>query len=213
MNIDIANTDLLLSTTRAVRRRLDLTRPVPKELVEECLSLALQAPSGVNSQPWHFIVVTDEEQRRALAALYKDAWDQYLPTVTFDYADDDPRALALPGLVGSAQYLADQLQHVPVFVVPCISPRVDGLTPFAQATALASIYPAMWSFMLAARSRWLGTTMTTLTLMHDREVSDLLGIPDTAAHCGLIPVAYYTGETFSPARRLSLDATVSYERW
>ena len=213
MTIDIANTDLLLSTTRAVRRRLDLTRPVPKELIDECLTLALQAPSGANTQPWHFIVVTDQERRRELAALYKDAWEQYLPTVSFDYETDDPRAIALPDVVGSAQYLVDNLQHVPVLVVPCIAGRVDGAPTFMSATVLGSIYPAVWSFMLAARSRGLGTTLTTLSMLHDAKVSELLDIPDTATHCGLVPVAYHTGETFHPARRLSLDATVSHERW
>ena len=207
------DTDLLLTTTRSVRRRLDLTRAVPKELLEECLSIALQAPSGANAQSWRFIVVNDDQTRRALAALYKDAWDQYLPSVSFDYGPDDPRALALSDVVGSAQYLADNLQHVPTLVVPCISPRVDDAPFFVTATVLGSIFPAVWSFMLAARSRGLGTTLTTLTVMHDREVSDLLGIPDSHAHCGLVPVAYHTGESFRPARRLTVDSVVSYDRW
>jgi nitroreductase len=213
MDIDIATADLLLSTTRAVRKRLDLDRPVPKELVEECLSLALQAPSGGNAQSWRFIIVTDDEKRRALAEYYKDAWNQYLPSVSFDYEPDDPRAVALPDVVGSAQYLADNLQHVPVFVVPCISPRVDGAATFVAATLLGSIFPAVWSFMLAARARGLGTTLTTLSMMHDGEVSALLGIPESAFHCGIIPVAYYTGDSFRAARRLPIDSIVSYERW
>ena len=211
--IDTSETDALLTTTRAVRRRLDLERPVPLALVRECLSIALQAPSGANLQGWHFVVVTDPAKRRELATIYKSAWDAYLPTVTFDFEPGDPPAISLPGLVTSGQFLADNLHRVPVFVVPCITPRVDGQSYVATATILGSIFPAIWSFMLAARSRGLGTTMTTLTTMFDRAVSDVLEIPDHAAHCALVPVAYYTGDAFKPAQRLTLATTVSYDSW
>ena len=211
--IDGTNADLLLTTTRSVRRRLDLERAVPRELVDECLRVAMQAPTGGNLQGWHFIVVTDEAKRQAIAGFYKDAWERYLATATFEFAADDPRGQRFPLVLKSGQHLADEMARVPVLVVPCISPRTEGAPFFLTATALASVLPAMWSFMLAARSRGLGTTLTTLSLMHDREVSELLGIPDEYTHCGLIPVAFYTGDSFQPARRLPLEMTVSYDSW
>jgi nitroreductase len=211
--IDAASADLLLTTTRSVRRRLDFERAVPRDLVDECLTVAMQAPTGGNLQSWHFIVVTDNATRQTIGALYKDAWERYIATAPYEFPADDPRGQRFPFVVASAQYLADEMARVPVLVVPCISPRVEGTPFFMTATVLASVLPAMWSFMLAARSRGLGTTLTTLSLMHDREVSELLGIPDDYTHCGLIPVAYYTGDSFSPTQRLPLAMTVSYDTW
>ncbi len=211
--IDVANADLLLSTTRSVRRRLDLDRPVPISLLEECLSVALQAPTGGNIQNWRFILVTNADKREAIAALYRDAWERYLAGQAPTYQPDDPRHDAHPKVVASAQYLADHLHEVPVHLVPCVTPRVDRGPHFWTASILGSVYPAVWSFMLAARSRGLGTTLTTLTLMHEAEVARLLGIPDTAMQCGLVPVAYFTGDTFRPASRLPLDSVVSHNGW
>jgi nitroreductase len=211
--IDVANADLLLSTTRSVRRRLDLDRPVPIDLVEECLSVALQAPTGGNLQSWRFLIVTDADKRQAIGALYRDAWDRYLAAQAPTYEPDDPRHDVHPKVVDSAQYLADHLHEVPIHVVPCVTPRVDGGPLFWTASVLGSVYPAVWSFMLAARCRGLGTTLTTLTLMHEAEVAGLLGIPDTAMQCGLVPVAYFTGDTFRPAPRLPLERVVYRNAW
>ena len=161
-DIDIANADRLLTTTRSVRRRLDLERPVPAELVEECLQVALQAPTGGNLQMWRFVVVTDVDKRRAIADVYRKAWDVYLqaaPT-TYAYRDDDPRAAAHPRVVSSSQHLADHLHEAPVLLVPCVMGRIDDTPHFRTVTALASVLPAVWSFMLAARARGLGTCMT-----------------------------------------------------
>jgi len=214
--IDIANADELLTTTRSVRRRLDLDRPVPVELIQECLEVALQAPTGGNLQLWRFVVVTDAEKRAAIAEIYRRAWDTYIAaaaTTMYEFKPDDPRAAAHPRVQASSQYLADHLDRVPVFLIPCIAPRIDDQPPFRAVTMLASVLPAVWSFMLAARARGLGTCMTTLTLMHEREVADLLGIPEHVAQCGLIPVAYHTGDSFQAVDRLPLERVVSWDAW
>jgi nitroreductase len=214
-DIDIANADKLLTTTRSVRRRLDFSRPVAPALIQECLDVALQAPTGGNLQMWRFVVVTDADKRRAIADIYRKAWEVYLqaaPT-TYAYRDDDPRAAAHPRVVSSSQYLADHLEQAPVFLVPCVMGRVDGLPHFRVVTTLASVLPAVWSFMLAARARGLGTCMTTLTLMHEQEVAAVLGIPDNVSQCGLIPVAHYTGDTFRAVDRLPAERVVSWDTW
>ncbi len=167
-DIDVAATDHLLTTTRSVRRRLDFTRPVPLDLIEECLTVALQAPTGGNLQFWRWLVVTDPEQRARIADVYLRAWTAYKPSVLAqEYADHDPRRRQAAPSLDSGQYLADHLGEVPALVFPC-APGLAPDNPFLTVTVLASVLPAAWSFMLAARSRGLGTTLTTLTLMHEK---------------------------------------------
>lgn len=166
--------DELLTTTRSVRKRLDLTRPVPMELIRECLQIALQAPSGSNAQTWHWLVVTDAEKRAALASYYQQSWDGYLASgySAGDLYADDPERAAVQQRVGSSgQYLADHLAEVPVHVIPCI--RAGQLGAGNQAGLWGSILPATWSFMLAARARGLGTAWTTLHLPHEAKVAEL----------------------------------------
>jgi nitroreductase len=212
-DIDVAATDHLLTTTRSVRRRLDFSRPVPLDLIEECLTVALQAPNGGNLQFWRWIVVTDAGQRARIADVYLRAWAAYKPSVLAqEYADDDPRQRqAAPG-IDSAQYLADHLGEVPALVFPCV-PGLPPDNPFLTATFLASVMPAAWSFMLAGRARGLGSTLTTLTLMHDREMAAILELPDGISHCALIPVAYYTGDTFQRVERLPVRTVTYLDRW
>jgi len=214
-DIDIAEADRLLTTTRSVRRRLDFDRPVPKELIEECLAVAVQAPTGGNLQVWRFVVVTEPATRQAIADVYRRAWDVYKESSATMYAfrPDDPRAAASPRVMVSSQHLADHLEQAPVFLVPCVMGRVDDAPHFRTVTTMACVLPAVWSFMLAARARGLGTCMTTLTLMHDAEVAAILGIPDGVAQVGLVPVAYYTGDTFRPVERLPMSRVVSWESW
>ena len=214
-DIDIANADRLLTTTRSVRRRLDFSRPVPVELIEECLDVALQAPTGGNLQVWRFVVVTDADKRAAIGDIYRRAWDVYreAASTTYSYREGDPRAAAHPRVQASSQYLADHLEQAPVLLVPCVMGRVDDTPPFRTVTTLACVLPAVWSFMLAARARGLGTCMTTLTLMHEQEVAAILGIPDGVAQVGLIPLAYYTGDTFRAVERLPRERVVSWDSW
>ena len=196
------NADELLSTTRSVRLRLDLERPVEREVIEECLALAQQAPSGSNRQTWQFVVVTDPEKKAALAAFWREVADGYL-------AERPP---ASPRIAAGVRFLADNLQRVPVLVIPCIADRTDGLPAARQYGVFGSIMPAAWSFMLAARSRGLGTVWTTFHTLHrEREAAEVLGIDyDAMMQVALIPVAYTKGTDFKPAKRKPLETFV---RW
>jgi nitroreductase len=209
--------DELLSTTRSVRRRLDLTRPVDPTLIEQCLDLAQQAPSGGNQQGWSFVVVTDPVKRRVLGALYKQGWDAYLQTIQARVASDVPSATPSRDTVRvyrSAQFLADHMGEVPVLVIPCIAGRTEGASTADQASQWGSILPAVWSFMLAARARGLGTCWTTLHLPHEREAAELLGVPyEEVMQAAMIPVAYTIGQEFRPGPRKALDTIVHWDRW
>jgi nitroreductase len=206
--------DELLSTTRAVRKRLDLTRPVPRAVLEECLTLAQQAPSGSNSQPWHFLMVTDPAKRAALADIYRVGWRSYAAASQAPTDADPARIAAWRRVRASAQYLADHMHEVPVHVHPSISGRTDGQPAAAQAGTWASIIPAAWSFMLAARARGLGTAWTSLHLQGEAEAADVLGIPYAEVmQAALIPVAYTIGTSFNPGPRTSLDSMVHWDTW
>lgn len=206
--------DELLTTTRSVRKRLDLTRPVPIELVRECLEVALQAPTGGNQQGWHWLVITDPALRAGVAAHYKRSWDAYRDgarRAAAAYGDADRRATQTR--VGdSAQYLADHLGEVPVLVLACIEAAAE-LPAENQAGLWGSLLPAAWSYQLAARARGLGTAWTTLHLAYEREVGELLGIPAHVRQGVLLPTAYYTGDTFRPAKRAPLDTVLHLDRW
>ncbi len=209
--------DEMLTTTRAVRKRLDLTRPVEPAVLDECLEIALQAPSGSNAQRWHFVVVTDAGKRAQLAELYRRAFDAYreMPIAAGNLFQDDPqRAPQQRRVMDSAQYLADHLHEVPVHVIPCLEgrPPQNGFIP--SVSMWGSILPAAWSFMLAARARGLGTSWTTLHLVYEREAASVLGIPyDEVSQCLLIPTAYTRGTDFKPARRKPLEEVLHYDHW
>jgi nitroreductase len=214
--------DQLLTTTRAVRKRLDLDRAVPLELVRECLEIAVQAPSGSNAQGWHFVVVTDAAKRRGLGELYRRAFDAYRNMPQSAHAlganADGERKRQMERVVASAEYLAENLARVPVHVLPCIEGRVDQLAPPianpAQAGLFGSILPATWSFMLAARARGLGTSWTTLHLLHEREAAELLGIPyEKVTQAALVPLAYTKGTDFKPGGRKPLDQVLHVDHW
>jgi len=206
--------DELLTTTRTVRRRLDLTRDVPMELIRECLEIALQAPSGSNRQEWQWIVVRDAAQRAALGDVYRRAVRSYLASAGAAgrlYADDPERAPVQQRVGDSVAYLGEHLGEVPVLVIPCL--RVRRLGAGNQAGLWGSILPAAWSFMLAARARGLGTAWTTLHLAHEDEVAAILQLPSDIRTAVLIPTAYFTGETFRPAARGPLDEVLHVDRW
>jgi nitroreductase len=209
--------DELLMTTRAVRKRLDLDRPVERAVIEECLGIAIQAPTGGNRQRWHWMVLTDPGKRRAIAELYRKGWAVYLTSATAApnlHFDDPVREAVQRRVADSAQYLADNLERVPVLLIPCFPGRVDGLPAPAQAGAWGSILPAVWSFMLAARARGLGTAWTTLHLMHERDAAEVLGIPyDQFTQAALIPVAYARGTRFNLAHREPLTGFLHWNQW
>ncbi|MEV0621593.1 nitroreductase family protein [Nonomuraea sp. NPDC050404] len=207
--------DELLTTTRSVRKRLDLTRPVPAELVRECLEVALQAPSGGNAQLWHWIVVTDPAKRTAIGDYYQRSWNTYFNSGSSagDLFKDNPERSAEQGRVSdSAAYLGEHMGEVPVLVIGCTTVP-GGLPAGNQAGLWGSLLPAAWSFMLAARARGLGTSWTTLHLAYESEIAELLGIPGNVRQGVLIPTAYYTGETFKPARRQPLEEVLHVDHW
>ncbi len=210
---DLATTDALLSTTRAVRKRLDLKKPVPDQVIRDCLELTLQAPTGSNRQGWRWIVVTDAAKRAALADIYRRGAGAYLKE-SGEQAKAEGRVQD-SRVYDSAQYLADHMHEVPVHVIPCI--RVDHLPANPPhrvwAGVMGSIMPAVWSFQLALRARGLGSALTTLHLAHQDEAQALLGIPDGLMQVGLLPVAYTIGTEFKPAKRPPLDAVVHWNQW
>ena len=204
----------LLTTTRSVRQRLDLQRPVPRELLLECLEIAVQAPTGGNRQGWQWVIVTDPEKKRVIGERYRDAWYAYNATSRAEYAADDPRRDQLPRVVRSARFLADHMGEVPAMVIACIEGRADGSSASGMAGLYGSIVPAVWSFMLAARLRGLGTAYTTLHINAEEEISGMLGIPyPRYTQAALLPVAYHTGDTFRAAERIDLNTIVHWDTW
>jgi len=213
--LDLATVDHLLCSTRSVRKRLDFTRPVAPALIEHCIEIALQAPTGSNAQGWSFLVVTDPALRRGLGDLYRKAFTRYLetPGLRPTYEAGDLRATQLPRVLDSATHLAHHLHEAPVHVIPCIEGRVEQAGVLAQASLYGSILPAAWSFMLAARARGLGSAWTTLHLRYERDAARLLGIPETVTQAALLPVAYFTGGDFKSARRLPPGPRVHWDGW
>jgi len=209
--------DELLTTTRAVRRRLDLSRPVERETIEECIAIAQQAPTGSNRQNWHFVVVTDSSKRAALASLYRKGAEIYHSLRAAENGErfDDPARNTTQARVrASAMYLVEHLHEVPVHVIPCIEGRTEGLPTVAQAAQWCSIVPAAWSFMLAARARGLGTTFTSFHLFFEEDAAKLLGIPfEEVMQTALIPVAYTKGVRFKPGPREPLGTIVHWDDW
>ena len=212
MDFDIGMTDDLLATTRAVRKRLDLTKPVPRELIDECLELAIQAPTGSNSQTWRWLVVDDAEQRKALADLYRRGAEGYL-TEAGAQANETGDAQT-KRVFSSATYLMEHLHEVPVHLIPCVQGKPADPTPLAMASGLfGSIYPAVWSFQLAARARGLGTALTTLHLLHEKEAAEILGLPDDVMQVALLPVAYSVGTDFKRAQRAPVAGITHWNKW
>jgi nitroreductase len=211
--------DEVLTTTRAVRKRLDLTRPVEPEIIRDCLTMALQAPSPGAQQNWQFVVVTDPAQRAAVASFYhkstratggqEDILNQMIETATTEEERRERLKMA-----EAPRYLTDHLHEVPVLVIPRLEGRLEPMSAAAQAGYWGGIWPATWSFMLAARARGLGTVLTTIHLDFEREVAEVLGIPyEQVMQVGLIPVAYTLGTDFKPAARKPLESVLHWNQW
>lgn len=218
MEFDLTQTDALLSTTRAVRKRLDLERDVPDDVLLECLQLAVQAPTGSNRQGWRWMVVRDAETKAGLADIYRRAGGDYLAAA----AAETPTDTQSGRVMDSANYLAQNLENVPVMVIPMIIGRLDealeqapggaNLTN-AAAGLMGSIIPAMWSFQLALRSRGLGSCYTTLHLGLEAEAAELLGVPAHMSQAGLLPVAYTKGTDFKAANRPPVEEITYLDRY
>lgn len=209
-SFDLEQTDRLLTTTRAVRKRLDLTTPVPRELILDCIRIATQAPAGGNVQRWRWIVVDDPALKLGIAELYRKSYAPYMAAQR--EAAERMGKTDTQAIMSSSDHLADVLDQVPALVIPCSLGAPVG----SQGTVsgyYGSILPAVWSFMLAARSRGLGTAWTTLHLEYEAEARRLLGIPETVTQVAMTPVAYYTGDSFKPGTRRAAEEITYFNGW
>jgi nitroreductase len=206
--------DQVLTTTRSVRKRLDLTRPVERSVIEECLRIAQQAPSASNRQHWHFVVVTDPARRAAIGAIYKKVRLEGQATRAARTFRNEEQAAIYPRVSSSADYLGERMGEVPALVIPCIEGRIEKQSLSGQAAMWGTILPAAWSFMLAARARGLGTVWTTVHLQYEREAAEILGIPyEEVTQTALIPLAYTVGTDFKLAPRDPLETMVHWDTW
>jgi nitroreductase len=214
--MDRASVDKLLRTTRSVRKRLDFDRPVPNSLIEECIDISLQAPTGSNMQGWSVIVVTDEDKKKALRDIYLKGFESYAAmreSMPPAFDDSDPRAEQMPRVVDSAMYLAENMHKAPALVIYCIEGRVEQAGVAAQASIYGSILPAAWSFMLAGRARGLGSAWTTIHLFEEAKAAEILGVPPEITQAVLLPVAFYTGDDFKEAKRLPARELTHWNSW
>jgi len=205
---DTAAIDHVLTTTRAVRRRLDLERPVEPEIILECIRIAMQAPIGADREGPRWVIVTDTEKRLRIAEIYRAVGRDLLAEGVEAAEDEHMRRV-----MSSALYLADVLEHVPVHVIPCVQGRFDTHTHADTASSFGSVVPAAWSFQLALRSRGLGSAWTTLHLYQHETVAELLGIPDDVTQVALLPVAYTKGVDFKPAKRRPVQEMTHWNAW
>jgi nitroreductase len=214
--MDLRTVDHLLTTTRSVRKRLDFSRPVAPETIEKCIEIALQSPTGSNQQGWRVMVITERAKIKTIGDLYLQAFKAYAdpgnPMLNLP-PEGDIRAEQLPRVLASAMYLAEHLHEAPVLVLFCIEGRIEQGPVVGQASVYGSILPAAWSFMLAARARGLGAAWTTLHLFHEKEIAELLGIPATVTQAVLLPVAYFKGGDFKPARRIPATQLTYWNAW
>ena len=212
MQFDLTQTDELLATTRAVRKRMDFDKPVPREIIEECIELSQQAPTGGNSQGWRWMIVEDKDKKAALADIYRKMSSIYLPEEGRKAQEaGDKQTMRV---FESAVYLADNLEKAPLHVIPCLAGRPPEGTPIMAISAmLGSVFPAIWSFQLALRARGLGSCLTSLHLAHEQEAAELLGIPDHVMQVALLPVGYTKGTDFKRATRPAPSTIMHWDSW
>ncbi|MEM7274651.1 MAG: nitroreductase family protein [Actinomycetota bacterium] len=205
----------VLTTTRSVRKRLDFERPVERQTILDCIDVALQAPTGSNTQAWQWLVIGDPEKKKAVRDHYAKNFEWYASQPGREYAEDDIRTERRDKVRTSAQYLSDNFHLAPYLVIPLIEGRRDErVNTFGQASQWGSILPAVWSFMLALRARGLGSAWTTLHLPDEQAVAELLDIPyDRYTQVGLFPVAYTKGTDFKPASRIPAAELTHWDRF
>jgi nitroreductase len=212
------SSDELLSTTRAVRKRLDVDRPVEDDVIRECVAMAMQSPSGSNNPTMQFIIVRDPARRAALGEIYRQCYGIYQSMegvyVGSIKKEGEAEQAQQDRVTSSADYLGEHMGDAPVLVVPCMLGRCDNMPGMVTSSMMGNILPAMWSFMLAARARGLGTCWTTVHLMMEQQAADVLGIPfDSVQQVALSPLAYTKGTDFKPAMRPSPDTIIHWDQW
>lgn len=212
MDFDLQITDELLSTTRSVRKRLDFDRPVSREIIETCIGISQQAPTGTNSQGWRWIIVEDKAKKAKLAEIYRMAASVYLEAQEKELQGSDDKQTRR--VIDSAVFLAENLQNAPFHVIPCLEGAPpEGAPRMAIAATMASIFPAVWSFQLALRSRGLGSCITSLHLANSELAAEVLGIPDNIMQVALLPVAYTKGMDFKRAKRPPASSIIHWDEW
>ncbi|MBM3798490.1 MAG: nitroreductase family protein [Actinomycetota bacterium] len=211
--------DQLLSTTRAVRKRLDFSRPVPDELIRECVSVAMQSPSGSNNMTMQFVIVKDPAKRKAIGDVYKQCYSIYqsmdgVYIRSIDKGEAGANAQQQRS-ADSADFLGEHMGDAPALVIACnMGVRADGTPGMMTSSLMGNVLPAMWSFMLAARARGLGTAWTTVHLMMEQQVADILGIPfESVQQVCLSPLAFTKGTDFKAAARPSADSIIHWDQW
>jgi nitroreductase len=206
--IDVANADLLLTTTKQVRKRLDLARPVPRELLLECIDIASHAPMGGNQERNRWMIIDDPAVKAEIAPLYQSIGRPYLAAGGENAEGRQAR------VVESAAFLVDHVAEVPAWVLAMRLDRLPEGAPNADVAGYhGSVAPGVWSFQLAARARGLGSAWTTFHLFHEEQVATILGIPSTVTQIALLPVAYFTGDSFTPAPRRPASEITYANRW
>jgi nitroreductase len=206
--MDLATVDHLLTTTRSVRQRLDLKRPVEPDIIERCLEIAVQAPTGGNVCRYHFMIVADAAKKKAIGDWYKQAF-----AVAYPEAALAERRKTHARDVASWTYLVEHLAEVPLLIIPCLDYRLADFTPPRMAGFYGNILPATWSLMLALRARGLGSAWTTLALQRDQDIARLLDMPANVTPAALLPVAYFTGDDFRPAKRVPAKERTYWDTW
>ena len=206
----LEETDRLLSTTRAVRRRLDLDRPVEREVILDCIRLSQQAPTASNTQKWCWMVVMDPDKRKALGEIYARG-KEFIQQARSQVDAGDAQTHRV---YDSAEWLLDHMGEAPALVIPCVEGRIPDGAPNGMAAAVyGSIYPAMWSFQLALRSRGLGSTLTTISLFFEKDVAEVLNMPEDIMQVALLPVAYTRGTDFKIAVRQPPEEITYFDQW
>ena len=220
---DLASVDHVLSTTRSVRLRLDFDRDVSRSIIDEALEIALQAPTGANTQTWRFMVVTDPALKSGIAEYYRKGAEKYLAdetamtrtgvSATRKFEEGDLRATQAHGVIQSSIHLLENMQRAPALIITCIESRFEKEDVFTQASMYGSILPATWSLMLALRARRIASAWTSLHLIYEKEVSELLGIPNDVTQAALLPIAWLKGGDLGRAKRLPLRDVCYSNRW
>jgi nitroreductase len=187
----------LLTTTHGPVSGLDFESLVPRAVIAECVETALQAPAGSDGTTVQFLIVSDPGRRWAFAEIYRQAHE----------AEKD-RGAVTP----AAEYLAQNVHRAAALVFAC-GVRRPGIDPVDPTVVLGNVLPALWSFMLAARLRGLGTSWTT-TALDDKRFHELLNIPADSVTVGaMTPVAYAGGAAFAPAPRPTAQEVIHWNTW
>lgn len=203
---DLDQTDHLLLTTKQVRKRMDMESSVPREVLLECIDIASRAPMGSNLERNKWLIVEDRDLITKIAEHYRRLAEPYLAAAE--------GAEGRQGrVISSAQYLAERMHEVPAMVIPLRLDRTEELATGDRSGWYGSVLPGVWSFQMALRSRGIGSCWTTLHLGAEAEVGELLGIPDTVTQVALLPVGYYTGDTFSVTKRKPAAEITFIDQW